>query len=85
MGLKQGAIGNTLGEQTGNLMGTHWELEGNKGKMKKNTSPPTQNLRGKKSRHLKCMLSAYPLAACIFGTPFTKHTVPLGNILGNTF
>jgi hypothetical protein len=29
MGLKQGAIGNTLGEHIGNLMGTHWELEGN--------------------------------------------------------
>jgi hypothetical protein len=35
MGLKRGAIENTLGEHTGNLMGTHWELEGNKGKMKK--------------------------------------------------
>jgi hypothetical protein len=29
MGLKQGAIGKTLGEHTGNLRGTHWELEGN--------------------------------------------------------
>jgi hypothetical protein len=29
MGLKRGAIGNTLGENIGNLMGTHWELEGN--------------------------------------------------------
>jgi hypothetical protein len=27
VGLKQGAIGNTLGEQIGNLIGTHWELE----------------------------------------------------------
>jgi len=25
MGLKRGAIGNTLGEQIGNLMGTSWE------------------------------------------------------------
>jgi hypothetical protein len=25
----QGAIENTLGEQIGNLTGTHWELEGN--------------------------------------------------------
>jgi len=32
-------IGNTLEEHIGNLMGTHWELEGNKGKMKKNLSP----------------------------------------------
>jgi len=29
MGLKRGAIGNNLGEHIGNLMGTHWELEGN--------------------------------------------------------
>jgi hypothetical protein len=35
MGLKLGAIGNTLGEHIGNLMGTHWEFERNKGKMKK--------------------------------------------------
>jgi len=45
-GIKQGAIGNTLGEHIGNLMG---ELKGtcwNKGKMEK-----------KKSRHFECMLS----------------------------
>ncbi len=35
MGSKPGTIGNTLGEHIGNLMGTHWELEGNKGKMKR--------------------------------------------------
>ncbi len=29
MGLKQGPIGKTLEEHIGNLMGTHWELEGN--------------------------------------------------------
>jgi hypothetical protein len=28
-----------LREHIGSLMGTHWELEGNKGKMKKNPSP----------------------------------------------
>jgi hypothetical protein len=43
MGLKQGAIGNTLGEHIGNLMGTHWELErnmlGTKEKWKKSSSP----------------------------------------------
>jgi hypothetical protein len=54
MGLKRGAIGKTLGEHTGNLMGTHWELEGNmvgnKGKMKKN---PPSLLRP----HFECMLS----------------------------
>jgi len=35
MRLKRVAIGNTLGEHIGNLMRTNWELEGNKGKMKK--------------------------------------------------
>jgi hypothetical protein len=29
MGLKRGAVGNTSGEHIGNLMGAHWELEGN--------------------------------------------------------
>ncbi len=29
MGLKRAAIGNSFGEQIGNLMGTHWELEKN--------------------------------------------------------
>jgi hypothetical protein len=29
MGIKRSAIGNTLGEQIGNLMETHWELERN--------------------------------------------------------
>jgi hypothetical protein len=29
MGLKRGLKGNILGEHTGNLMGTHWGLEGN--------------------------------------------------------
>ncbi len=29
MGLKQGAIGNIIGEHIGNLKGTHWEREGN--------------------------------------------------------
>jgi hypothetical protein len=29
MGLKQGAIGNILGEHIENLMRTHWELERN--------------------------------------------------------
>jgi hypothetical protein len=54
MGLKQGAIGNTLEEHIGNLVGTHCELErnmlGTKEKLKK-PSPhiPTQNF-------LECML-----------------------------
>jgi len=36
MGLKQGAMGNTLGEHSGNLMGTHWEQR----KYEKNSLPP---------------------------------------------
>ncbi len=65
MGLKRSAIGNTFGEQIGNLMGIRWELKrnmlGTKEK-RKNLSPtplaaPTQNLEGKKSRHFECMLS----------------------------
>jgi hypothetical protein len=46
---------NTVGtwEFIGNLMGTHWGLEGNKGKMK-NFLPPTplQNLKEKKIKAL---------------------------------
>jgi len=44
----------------GNILRTHWELEGNmlgtKEKGKK-IPPPTQNLKRKKSRHFECMLS----------------------------
>jgi len=43
MGLKRGAIGNTLEEHIGKLKGTCWKN-------------PTQNFKGKKSRHLGCML-----------------------------
>jgi hypothetical protein len=49
-----------LGTPLGNILGTHWELEGNKGKMKKNPplSPHTQNFFEKtKSRYFECMLS----------------------------
>jgi hypothetical protein len=57
MGLKQGAIGNPLGEHIGNLMGIHWELEGNmlgtKEKMKKILPPPPfQKLKRKKIKAL---------------------------------
>jgi hypothetical protein len=41
MGLKRGAIGNTLGEPIGNLKGTFWEQRENE----------------KKSRHFECILS----------------------------
>ncbi len=65
MGLKQGAIGNTLEEHIGNLVGTHWELEGNmlgtKEKQKK-PSPhtPTQNFH-------ECMLQpTHPLHVFLF-------------------
>jgi hypothetical protein len=61
MGLKRGVIGNTLGEQIGNLMGTSWELKGNKGKKKKILPPPPcrphPKFKRKKSRHFECMLS----------------------------
>jgi hypothetical protein len=87
MGLEQGASGNTLGEQSenlGNVSGTWWEFEGNKEKIKKIKkikSSPHPKLKGKKIEAPWVHASAYPLAACIFGTPFTKHTVPLGNML----
>jgi hypothetical protein len=48
-GLKWDVIGNMIGEYIGNMMGTHWELEGNmletKEKWKK--SPSTQTLKEK--------------------------------------
>jgi hypothetical protein len=41
-----------------NYWGTHWELEGNKEKMKKKPPPPQpQNSKEKKSRHFEGMLS----------------------------
>jgi len=44
-------------EHIENLMGIHWELEGNmletKEKRKKKSSPPFQNLKEKKSRHFE--------------------------------
>jgi len=60
MGLKRGVIGNTLGEQIGNLMGTSWKLKknmlGTKEKRKKSFPPPlaasTQNLKEKKIKAL---------------------------------
>jgi hypothetical protein len=58
MGLKQGVTGNTLEEHIENLvniMGTHWELEGNKGEKK--SSPAPQTLKEKESRHFKCLLN----------------------------
>jgi hypothetical protein len=60
MGLKQGAIGNTLGEHIGNLMGTHWELEGNMvgtKDFKKKSSPLNPKHKRKKSRRFECKLS----------------------------
>jgi hypothetical protein len=37
-GIKARCYWESLGEHIENLMGIHWELEGNKGKMKKNPS-----------------------------------------------
>jgi len=59
-------IGN-LGNIFENLKGKCWEQKENE----KKSSPhpiPRPNLKGKNSRCLECMLSTYPLAACIFGS-----------------
>jgi hypothetical protein len=49
MGLKQGAVGNTIGEPIGNLKGTCW----NKEKMKKSSSsPPPLTFKRKKIKAL---------------------------------
>jgi len=56
MGLKRGAIGNTLGEHTGNIwnrLGTNWEHVGNKGKMKKKSSPPRPSAPNPKLKRKK--------------------------------
>jgi hypothetical protein len=55
MGLKRGAIGNTLGEHIGNL----GNILGTKENKKKILSPlPQPKLKRKiKSRHFECMLS----------------------------
>jgi len=54
MGLKRGAMENTLGEHTGNMMRTHWELEGNmlgtKEKWKESHPPTTVTEVGWKVR-----------------------------------
>jgi hypothetical protein len=68
-GLRQGAIGNTLGEHIGNPLRTWREHVGNKGKMK-NSSPsprPGLKLKRKKIKAPWVHASAYPLAARIFG------------------
>ncbi len=70
MGLKQGAIGNTLGEQIGNLMGTSWELKrnmlGTKEKRKKSfPHPPCRPHTKFKRKKNQGTLSAwaFPFAA----------------------
>jgi hypothetical protein len=53
MGLKQGVIGNTLGEHIGNLMRIHWELKGNiLGIKEKGKKSSPQKLEGKKIKAL---------------------------------
>jgi hypothetical protein len=71
MRLKRGAIRNTLGEHIGNLMGTHWEFEGNMLGTKENGKhppPPSRKLKGKKSRHFEWMLS-FPIVCMEFLFP----------------
>jgi len=72
MGLKRGAIGNTIGKHIGNLgniKGTCWEHVGNKGKMKK--IPPRQE---KTRANHECMLSL-PIGCMKF--LFPKLFVPI--------
>jgi hypothetical protein len=64
MGLKLGAIRNTLKEHIWNILGTHWELEGNMLGTKEKIlalpppPPPFSKLKRKrKSRHVECMMS----------------------------
>jgi len=55
-------LGNTVGtwgtywELKKNLVGTHWEPEKNEKKKSFPPLPPPQNFKGKKARHLDCML-----------------------------
>ncbi len=84
MGLKQGAIGNTLGEHIGNIgniLRTSWKFIGNlKGtcweqrkNLKKSSPRPPQNLK-EKTRHCECMLSL-PIGCMKF--PFRKLLVTI--------
>jgi hypothetical protein len=81
MGLKQGATWNTLGEHIGNLR-THWALEGNiegtKERCKKSSSTPsTQNLKEKTSKHLECMLPpTHWLHVCFISKTVGQHFWP---------
>jgi hypothetical protein len=45
----------TYWELEGNIVQTHWET----GKHEKKTLPRPQNKKGKKARHLECMLGPY--------------------------
>jgi len=60
MGLKRGAIRNTLGEHIENPLGTWKEHVGTKWKMKNIPPLPPQNLKGKKSRHFESACWAFP-------------------------
>jgi hypothetical protein len=67
----------------GNILGIHWELEGNivqtnweAGKNEKKSPPtPPQNIKGKKARHLGCML----------GPSHWLHEISLPKRLGHHF
>ncbi len=67
----------------GKILGTHWELERNivqthweVGKNeKKSLFPPPQNIKGKKTRHLECML----------GPSHWLHEIPLPKRLHHHF
>jgi hypothetical protein len=77
-GIKQGAIGNTLG----NLKGTCWEQRENE----KNPPLTPQNLKGKKSRCLECMLQPTHwlhvfLVPKIVGHHFWPIVITIGTLL----
>jgi hypothetical protein len=50
IGLKPGAIGNTLGEHIGNLKGTCWEQRKNEKKILPSPPPQNQKLKKKKKK-----------------------------------
>jgi len=72
MGLKWGAIGNTLGEHIGNLgkiLETWEEHVENKGKMEKNPPPSPPKLERKQIKAVWVHAEPFPLATWNFYVP----------------
>jgi hypothetical protein len=77
MGLKWGAIGNTLGEHIGNLLRTWREHVGNKGKMKKNP-PPSPEIKEYNSIHsCESVYKNFHLHALVQPCPCSFHNLAL--------